>query len=1679
MKTNAKKRVLAWVLTALLAVTYMPQTAFAAAEDAETTGAAEPAAVTEDITVEATEVTETYNSASSISVLDGQVTVSDSKGTGVIESGVITITAPGVSLASEILEPNDVTITNNTAKPATVSFDYTAENYKTFSEEQAEGTYSTVLEAGESAQLSITGKQAFSKNTAVLKLSNFSLVHVADLSAVTFGYDEALGSITVDGAAVADGGTVETTYAAGISMTAVPADGTDFLGWINAETGKILSTELSATYKPIDDISVEAVFAGENSGSYYLVGNKFIISDFDAAMEKAGGMAYPVVALMNDVTLEKGDYTVPAGVTLLVPFDDEYTLYTTTPLGVNGQYSTPEIYRQLTLAEGANLYIDGEVSLSAKHNAANSNTRGSGAPFGDISFMEMEKNSSITVNDGGTLYVYGFITGEGEVTAKSGSTVYENFQIEDFRGGSCTTMMAAKEEGQEQQGVLPISQYYIQNIEVPLTLEYGSTEYCYASVYMLNTVMGSAVKFIGEDEAMFTLRDGSATKVYDGATDRLIVEGNGNMSLSSITVYLDTTPIVASMFELPINSNITVKVNDGNVDINQDVALLPGSEIVIEEGASCTLGDGVSVYVYDLDQWGNYCGASNVTMLPVNYAPGKEYERTEADLVDASICVNGTLDASSGYLYTTTSDSYEGGGANIYSTENGVIKLYSGEQVCTYQFIQDGIKGTYVPIYLLPANLVNDGGEYVQTIDIDPENPGTYTYSSGKWMCDHEVASTTVVSEATCDTDGITTVTCGADVPHTYNIVTPALGHSWESGYTIDKEPTCTEDGSKSIHCSNCDATKNVTAIAATGHSYSEYTTVTEPACETEGSETATCDVCGEEHTQAIPALGHDMVYEDEEPATCTEKGSMSSGACSRCDYTVEAGEIPALGHTFENNDSAYVDNGDATCEEEGTATAKCERCSVTDTKATPALGHVFTNYVDDDNATCTEAGTETAICDRDGCNETDSLATAALGHKWKSSYTVDKEAGCDTRGSKSIHCSVCDEIKEDSVKTIYATGHSYGSWTNVSASTCTVAGTKERVCDICGGKDTEELELADHKWEDTLTIDKEATCTENGYKSYHCSVCDEMDDVTVIPATGHDLGEYVDNGDATCTVAGTETAVCATCGEEDVQLTAALGHDWETAYTVDSPATCETPGVQSIHCTRCDETKDTLAIPVTAHSYTEYKNNTATCTEAGTAQSTCDYGCGTTETVETPALGHDYSNWKVLKEASCTAEGSQERICEVCGNKETEVIEQTSHNWETEYTVDVESACTVEGSESQHCADCDASRVPRPIEALGHDVIEHEGKAATCTESGWEAYETCSRCDYTSYKEIAAKGHTVVTDAAKAATCTETGLTEGSHCSVCNTVIKSQETVAAKGHTAVTDAAAAATCTTAGKTEGSHCSVCSTVIKAQETVAAKGHTAVTDAAVAATCTETGLTEGSHCSVCNAVITAQKEVAVLGHTWETVYTVDQAATMKAAGSRSYHCSVCDEINADSVVTIPQIKSAKVAALIYNGSSRAPIPAIYNYNGYKLKKGTDFTVVYKNAKATQVVTPKAVGKYTAVITFKGRYSGTVTKQFNINPKGTPIVKLTKNGKKQFTVKWQKHTVQVTGYQIRYSTKQNMNNAKIVTVKGTKAVTRTIKNLKAKKKYFVQVRTYKTVNGAKFVSAWSAKKTVKTK
>ena len=209
------------------------------------------------------------------------------------------------------------------------------------------------------------------------------------------------------------------------------------------------------------------------------------------------------------------------------------------------------------------------------------------------------------------------------------------------------------------------------------------------------------------------------------------------------------------------------------------------------------------------------------------------------------------------------------------------------------------------------------------------------------------------------------------------------------------------------------------------------------------------------------------------------------------------------------------------------------------------------------------------------------------------------------------------------------------------------------------------------------------------------------------------------------------------------------------------------------------------------------------------------------------------------------------------------------------------------------------------------------------------------------------------------------------------------------------------------------------------------------------------------------------------HTWNSG-TVTKKASLTTNGVKTYTCKSCKATKTEAIPKASNIKLSKTA-YTYNGKVQKPSVTVKNSKGKALKNGTDYKISYPKGM-------KNVGKYTVKVTLKGNYSGSKSMTYNINPKGTSVSKVTA-AKKGFKVTWKKQTTQTTGYQVQYSTSSKFKSAKTVTISKNKTTSKSVNKLSAKKKYYVRVRTYKTVKiggkSVKLYSGWSKAKSVTTK
>ena len=488
--------------------------------------------------------------------------------------------------------------------------------------------------------------------------------------------------------------------------------------------------------------------AEEQGGTAKFSAGGATYNNLQDAIDATANSSDKKIVLLNDGTIT-GDYTIPVGVTLLIPFDAAGTCITNqaAPITPQGEepWTEPIAYKTLTMAKGSSITVEGAISVSARHWPAMGSRPEGMSPYKTYGYIVMEEDSNITVKNGGNLYVYGFISGDGTITAKRGATVYENMQISEFRGG---TILSGWDSNHK---VFPFSQYYNQNIEVPLTLEYGAQENVFGSAFMQNTAFSMLASFMGSEDSLFSIGPGTTiTKWYDPSTDRLCLEADGDIALNGMIITMGDASILkisidSKDFILPINSNISIKVNSGSVTINQDVALLPGAEVVLGKDAVFNIKEGCNLFIYDRDQWVRECDYNgdmgfvfeNKNLQTSVYTPTARHIRTSEDLVDAVLDVNGTVNAY-GNIYTTVDNNRGTGGASIISSEGtGKINYISaaGELTYTNQIVQVSNLTVFpVAIAVTPAKLLNADDSYTTTKGAAAGTAYTWNEIANAWV---------------------------------------------------------------------------------------------------------------------------------------------------------------------------------------------------------------------------------------------------------------------------------------------------------------------------------------------------------------------------------------------------------------------------------------------------------------------------------------------------------------------------------------------------------------------------------------------------------------------------------------------------------------------------------------------------------------------------------------------------------------------------------------------------------------------------------------------------------------------------------------------------------------------------------------------------------------------------------
>ncbi len=409
------------------------------------------------------------------------------------------------------------------------------------------------------------------------------------------------------------------------------------------------------------------------------------------------------------------------------------------------------------------------------------------------------------------------------------------------------------------------------------------------------------------------------------------------------------------------------------------------------------------------------------------------------------------------------------------------------------------------------------------------------------------------------------------------------------------------------------------------------------------------CTICG--------ATGAEAPHEFVDWAVDPDDNTKHKATCEHCPAT------SSVAHDFTD----YVSNGDATCTEDGTKTAECDKnCGATDTVTDvgSATDHSFTNYVPNGDATCTEDGTKTAECNN-GCGEFDTIADegSATGHDY-TDYVSNGDATCTEDGTKTAECNngcgETDTVADEGS----ATGHDYTDYVSNGDATCTEDGTKTAECDNgCGETDTvEDVDSATGHSYTTYVSNGDATCTEDGTKTAECdNGCGETDTIADEgSATGHNVetwtarGSYHTGTCVTCgeTITGDHNYVdkfCDVCGRKESSgavVPTVCEHTWNDGEAT-KEATHTEEGEMTYTCTACGETKTEAIDKIADHEFGEWVS-----VDGNEHKREC--ACG-----ETEKAAHAWNDGEVTKEPTTEEVGETTYTCADCSATKTEEIEK------------------------------------------------------------------------------------------------------------------------------------------------------------------------------------------------------------------------------------------------------------------------------------------------------------------------------------------------------------------------------------------------------------------------------------
>ena len=589
--------------------------------------------------------------------------------------------------------------------------------------------------------------------------------------------------------------------------------------------------------------------------------------------------------------------------------------------------------------------------------------------------------------------------------------------------------------------------------------------------------------------------------------------------------------------------------------------------------------------------------------------------------------------------------------------------------------------------------------------------------------CPHHHVFIPYTYRPTCSEQGYTVWKCACGIWTSEDPVTgkdshvPATGHNFDDSVWVTSiKATCTQNGESVQFCGDCGAVIGKKTLPATGHDSGVWIVDIEATSVQDGTKVLCCTKCGDIIDTATFAY-HDHVYGYTKlirNAYCKENG-LEGKFCSECNTCYEYSEIPAAGHSTEE-ETIWVVSSQAECASKGEYAGYCSDCGIAvRTKEIPADGHGDVYYTTTVNPCCEYEGEEVGICT--SCNEI--LATnviPAKGHD-EGTWITSREATCFAYGEEARICTECNFAIE--TKSIPAEGHDGGAWKIDFDATAEHEGQLSRRCTKCGYV-LETKTFARHlHTEGYRLVLIEPTCTKEGQEGIYCSLCGGEYATEDIPAYEHDYSEVYMNTD------GTHSRSCSACHYVEK---ASCSYEVTTV-----PADCVNYGYSEYLCTVCGYSFTSDFVDAFGHDMSSFVDDANAVTHTSKC-SRCDYE---------ETFIHSWSEWRLIEKKPL--EEIYERRCEVCGSLQTSVVTvcDDPHAHTMERFEALSPTCTEDGREEYyHCTDPECNKYYSDlfgeneiekdswiIPAHGHNYVLVYEKSPTEAEEGYKYFE----CTYES----------------------------------------------------------------------------------------------------------------------------------------------------------------------------------------------------------------------------------------------------------------------------------------------------------------------------------------------------------